>query len=606
MVEGLRQSWDLLTPEQRRAVLPLILWMFVGMCLETLGISMVIPALTVITQPDLASRLSFVAELQRVLGDPTREQMVVIGMLLMALVYVLKAGFLAWATARQFRFVYDIQASLSLRLFSVYLRKPYTFHLERNSAQLIRNVINATNEFTTTGLVSLLILITESMVLVGIGLLLLYVEALGVMTAAVVLGLVGWVFNRATRRGVQRAGEALHRHEELRIRTLQQAIGAAKELKLLHRETQVIEQYTPHNSASARIGCRHATLVALPKLWLELLAIIGLVLVVIAMIWQGRSTAELVPTLGLFAAATFRLIPTSSRILGSIQFIRYSLPVVRMLHEELAVAAAADHRRAEGGMGIDGDLSFDGVVVRYPGSHRPAIAGIDLHIERGSTVGIIGGSGAGKSTLVDAFLGLLPLESGTIRAGGTDIRSDLRAWQSQIGYVPQTIYLVDDSIRNNIALGLSGAEIDAAAVARAVTAAQLDDFIEELPQGLDSIVGERGVRLSGGQRQRIGIARALYNDPAILVLDEATSALDAETERGLMTAIDALHGSKTILIVTHRMSTLAWCDQIATLASGRVKSVVPAGPRAADGNSADLAGHAAGEMPPVVPGEGPR
>lgn len=606
MLEALRHTWELLNPEQRRAVVPLILWMFIGMCLETLGISMVIPALALITQPDLLSRVSFAQEIHLALGSPSREQLVIIGLSLMALVYVLKAGFLAWATARQFRFVYDIQASLSLRLFSVYLRKPYTFHLERNSAQLIRNVINATNEFTTTGLVSLLILITESMVLIGIGVLLLYVETLGVVSAAVVLGMAGWVFNRATRRGVQRAGKALHRHEELRIKTLQQAIGAAKELKLLHREDQIVEQYTPHNAASARIGRRHATLVALPKLWLEVLAIVGLVLVVIAMLWQGRPTADLVPTLGLFAAATFRLIPTSSRILGSIQFIRYSLPVVRMLHEELAVATPADHRRAEGGIGIDGDLRFEGVVVRYPSSDRAAIDGIDLRIERGSTVGIIGGSGAGKSTLVDAFLGLLPLESGAIRAGGTDIRSDLRAWQSQIGYVPQTIYLVDDSIRNNIALGLSDAAIDAAAVARAVTAAQLDDFIKELPQGLDSIVGERGVRLSGGQRQRIGIARALYNDPAILVLDEATSALDAETERGLMTAIDALHGRKTILIVTHRMSTLAWCDQIATLASGRLKSIVPAGFRAADRDDADPACHAADESAPAVPGEGPR
>lgn len=572
MFEGLRQTWELLTLEQRRAVGPLILWMFFGMCLETLGISMVIPALAVITQPELIARFSITQDLLAALGHPSREHLVIIGMLLMTLVYVVKSGFLAWAAARQFRFVYDVQASLSLRLFSVYLHKPYTFHLEHNSAQLIRNVINATNEFTTTGLVALLMLITESMVLGGIGILLLCVEAIGVVSAALVLGIVGWVFNRATRRGVRRAGAALHSHEEARIRTLQQAVAAVKELKLLHREAPVIAQYAPHNAASARIGRRHATLLALPKLWLEVLAIVGLVLVVIAMIWQGRPVVELVPTLGLFAAATFRLIPTSSRILGSIQFFRYSLPVVRMLHDELSAPVAVPKPTAERDIGV-GDLCLEGVAVRYPNSERCTIADIDLTIVRGTTVGIIGGSGAGKSTLVDAFLGLLPLERGGIRAGNVDIHSNLSAWQGQIGYVPQSIYLIDDTIRRNIAIGLPDDAIDASAVRRAVAAAQLDAFIAELPDGLETVVGERGVRLSGGQRQRIGIARALYNDPAILVLDEATSALDPLTERGLMAAIHTLHGSKTILIVTHRMSTLRYCDQVFRLQDGGIDRV---------------------------------
>jgi ABC-type multidrug transport system fused ATPase/permease subunit len=507
--------------------------------------------------------------------------MVVIGMLALAGIYTLKTAYVAWATSRQMRFVYGIQADLSQRLFVGYLYKPYTFHLERNSAQLIRNVVNITNELTLTGLLSLLILATEVLVLTGIGLLLLYVEPVGTLCAALLLAGFGWMLNRATRAGIRRAGEARHGHEEMRIRYLQQAIGGAKELKLLGREQSAVSQYASHNEASARIGRYQATLQALPKLWLELLAVMGLVALVLALIWQGKAVAALLPTIGMFAAAAFRLIPSVNRILGSVQFIRFSLPTIDALHDELEQAETAPTPTPYVDLPFADALTLEDVSVRYPSGKSCVITGVNLVVQRGTTIGFIGESGAGKSTLVDAILGLLPLDHGRILSDGVNIHSNLGGWQRQIGYVPQSIYLTDDSLRRNIAFGLPDHEIDEAAVWRAMVSARLDTFVDQLPDRLDTVVGERGIRLSGGQRQRIGIARALYHNPPILVLDEATSSLDTETEHGVMQAIDAFHGTKTILIVTHRASTLEYCDRVVTLEHGTaIEAGLPARERA--------------------------
>jgi ABC-type multidrug transport system fused ATPase/permease subunit len=342
-------------------------------------------------------------------------------------------------------------------------------------------------------------------------------------------------------------------------------------LKLLGREDGAVAQYLPHNEASARIGQHQSTLQALPKLWLELLAVLGLVVLVLTLVWQGRQPASLVPTLGMFAAAAFRLIPSMNRILGSIHHIRMSAPVIATLYAELAEAPPpAPAPAADARVPCEGDIALEDVAVRYPGTERNVIEHATLRIQRGTTVGFIGGSGAGKSTLVDAVLGLLPLECGRVSCGGVDIQGDLRGWQRQIGYVPQSMYLTDDSMRRNIALGIDDAAIDEQAVRDAVAAAQLDAFVADLPEGLDTVVGERGVRLSGGQRQRIGIARALYHRPSILVLDEATSSLDAATEGEVMEAINAMHGDKTILVISHRAHTLEHCDRVFRVARGLV------------------------------------
>lgn len=570
MIAALRKLVALFTPSQKRVALVLVVLMFGGMLLETLGVGMVIPALMLLTRADLAERIPALSRLVVESGITNPEALVAIGMGAMAAVYTFKCFYVAFVTSRQMRFVYEVQADLSRRLFVRYLYKPYSFHLQRNSSLLVRNVVNATNELTLTGLVSSLILFTEFLVLIGISTLLLWIEPVGALVAAGFLAAFGFVMNQTTRKGIRRAGEALQVHEEMRIRYLQQAIGGAKELKLLGRERGAVQQYLPHNEASARIGQKLATLQALPKLWLELLAVLGLVVLVLALIWQGKPTDGLVPTIGMFAAAAFRLIPSMNRILGSVQLIRQSTPVIEILHSELVEVAETPLTDSDRTEPLSDSISLVDVSVRYPLTETSVIEGVSFSIQRGTTVGLIGGSGAGKSTLVDAILGLLPVERGKILADGHDIQANLRGWQDQVGYVPQSIYLTDDTIRRNIAFGLPDSEIDDNAVRRAIAAAQLVDLVEQSPLGSESVVGERGVRLSGGQRQRIGIARALYHNPTVLVLDEATSSLDIATEAEVMQAINALHGEKTILIVTHRLNTLDHCDRIFRVENGGV------------------------------------
>jgi ABC-type multidrug transport system fused ATPase/permease subunit len=572
--DAIRKMIGLFSAAQRRTALWLVALLFGAMLLETLGIGLVVPAIVLLTREDLGARFPAVADWAAASGIHDRASLVAAGMLMLAAVYTVKCLYVAWVTSLQMRFVFRVQADLAQRLFVEYLHRPYTFHLQKNSAELVRDVVNSTNELTLTGLVSLLILVTEALVLAGIGTLLFWVEPVGALVAAAFLAVFGFVLNRATRRGIRRAGEARQAEEERRIRYLQLALGSAKELKLLGREDGAIRQFGEPNEATARVGRYHATLLALPKLWLELLAVLGLVALVLSLLWQGKPVENLVPTLGMFAAAAFRLIPSMNRILGSVQFIRFSSPTIEMLHRELVAAPAAARGTARAKLVLRRGIRLRDVSVRYPGGEEAVLRGASFDIDRGTTVGLVGGSGAGKSTLVDALLGLLPIEAGSIEVDGVDIHHDLRAWQDEIGYVPQAIYLTDDSIRRNIALGVPDAEIDEDAVRAALVAAQLDAFVDSLPEGLDTEAGERGVRLSGGQRQRIGIARALYHKPSVLVLDEATSALDTDTESGVMQAIDALHGDKTILIVTHRAATLRHCDRVVRIAGARVQEVV--------------------------------
>ncbi len=559
---------SLLTPAERRRAMLLLGLMLVGMVLETLGIGLVIPAVTLLVQSDTRSVPPALQRVLAVFGDRPQWQFVVGGMLALVAMYLVKTAFLAFLAWTQTKFAYGVQAHVSQRLFDVYLRQPYVFHLERNSAQLIRNVTTEVTLFTGV-LIDAMNLTTEAFVLLGIGTLLIVVEPLGALLVVLLLGLATLAFHRLTRRHITSWGLARQRHEGFRIQHLQQGLGGAKEVKVFGREDAFLAEYWRHNAECARVGRMQQTVLQLPRLWMELLAVAGLAILVITMLAQGRGLSSIVPTLGLFGAAAFRLMPSANRALNGVQSLRYGLPAVTILHDELGLGVPpppAPHAA----MPFDHAIEMRGVTYTYPGGAAPALQHVTLSIRKNESVGFVGPSGSGKSTLVDVLLGLLTPDSGQVVVDGRDIQPDVRAWQRQIGYVSQTIYLTDDTLRRNVAFGVADAEIDDAAVTRAIHAAQLEEFVATLPSGVRTVVGERGVRLSGGQRQRIGIARALYHDPAVLVLDEATSALDQETERDVMESVTALQGSRTIVIVAHRPSTVAHCDRLSRLDAGHV------------------------------------
>jgi ATP-binding cassette, subfamily B, bacterial PglK len=562
--------WALLSASQRRGAMLMLCLMLIGMVLETLGVGLVLPALAAMTERDAPMRYPLLARLIVWMGNPDRERLVATGMVFLVGVYAVKAMFLAFLAWRQMKFVCGVQADLSYRLFAKYLRQPYVFHLHRNSAQLIRNALTETNLFAQTTLMAGLNLLTELLVVIGVITLLLVMEPLGALAVMAVLGSAGWGLHRLTHEGLLRWGQARQLHDGLCIQHLQQALGGAKDVKLLGREESFLEKYKLHAIGSARATRFVQTMQQMPRIAIELLAVSGLATLVLIMIGRQESLESLLPTLGLFAAAAFRLMPSANRLLGALQNVRYSLPAIDVLSHEFRAEEEVEQVRRSGRVGFERVLRLNRVTFRYPAAAEPTLRNVTLSVPCGACVGIIGESGAGKSTLIDVMLGLLRAEEGIVSVDDIDITENVRGWQDLIGYVPQSIFLTDDTLRRNVAFGLADDKIDEANVTRAVRAAQLDEFVSVLPDGLDTKVGERGVRLSGGQLQRVGIARALYHDPVVLVLDEATSALDSATERSVMDAVHALRGRKTVIIVAHRTSTVERCDRVFRIERGQI------------------------------------
>lgn len=559
----------LLTPAELKTAWVMLALMILGMMLETLSIGLVIPSLSLLMQDDFLARHPAITTWMRSIGTPTQSQLIMGAMISLAILYMVKNAFLAFLGWRQARFSADILVNLSQRLFTLYLQQPYTFHLQNNSAQLIRNVASEVSMFSGV-ITGTLVIISESLVLLGIALLLLSIEPLGAATVVLLTGFTAYLYNKTTKAHITRWGERRQHYDGLRIQLLQEGLGGAKDVKLLGREADFLHKYRLQTLSSARLGELQATFQQFPRLILELITIFGLSALVISMLFQGREISGIVPILGLFAAAAFRLMPSVSRILNSLQLLSYSKPAVNLLYHEFNTGKPEVLSKNQVPMPLNSEISLENISYHYPDVKVPALDKVSLKILKGQSVGFIGASGSGKSTLVDIILGLLEPASGCVFVDKKDIHESLRKWQNQIGYVPQSIFLTDNTIKRNIAFGLPDEEIDNLAVHKAIKAAQLDDFIASLPEKLETVIGERGVKLSGGQRQRIGIARALYHNPTILVLDEATSALDTLTEEKVMQAVTALRGDKTLIIIAHRLSTLLSCDHIYVIEKGRL------------------------------------
>jgi ATP-binding cassette, subfamily B, bacterial PglK len=563
--------YGFLDNKQRKAVYFILVLMIIGMLLETVGIGIVIPLISVLIQGPELSEYPVLEKLFNYIGGvPDNQQLVVGSMLILVFFFGFKTiflGFLAW---KQAGFIFGMQESISHRLLSNYLYQPYVFHLSRNSAQLIRNTINETNLLTNGALIQGMMLLTETMVLAGISILLIAVEPFGAIVSIVIMGVVGGLFHNLVKNRLLAWGKARQTSEGMRIQHLQQGLGGAKEVKLLGCEETFIDKFQIHNILTAKMGRRQITVQVFPRLWLEFIAVLGLTCMVLTMMANGEPIELLLPILGLFAAAAFKIMPSANRAIISLQQLRYSMPVIKTIHEELQLKNPTNIVSGANNEDFNGKVELKNIFYNYPESEVSVIKNISLNIPCKSIIGFVGKSGAGKSTLIDLILGLLPPSRGTILVDGINIASDLRNWQKQIGYVPQTVYLTDDTLRENIAFGVPADNINEEAIKNALEAAQLTEFVQNLKDGLDAYVGERGIRLSGGQRQRIGIARALYNNPSVLVLDEATSSLDVQTEDSIISTINTLKNKKTIIIISHRDATVSNCDQIYRIEEGCV------------------------------------
>jgi len=553
----------LLSVPQRKKIAILFVFMLFGMVLETFGIALILPVLGIITNPNFLIDYPIAGNISAYFGSPTKIQLVVGSMIMLSFAFLIKSIFLIYMGWKQSQFHADLRVFMSKKLFSGYMYQPYTFHLQRNSAELIRNITGELFEFLVT-ISSVMTLVAEVLVLIGISVLLFIVEPYGFISVIGLITVLGSVFYFFTQKKILKWGGERQHHDGKLLQHLQQGLGGVKDAKLLGCEGEFIKQYLYHTSRSAYIGIRYGLYQMIPRYLFDLMAVISMTALVLIMVAQGKPVETFVTSLGIFAVAAFRLMPSANRLLNSLQSLKYNMPVVERIYNEMNMfnTLSSKHNNTRDILPFKKNMHIKNITYNYPNSEKAVLSNINITILRGSSVGFIGSSGSGKSTLIDVILGLLKPIEGSVLIDELDIQNNLRKWQNQIGYVPQNIYFTDDTIRKNIAFGLPEDKIDDTAVNNAIQKAELMDFIESLPSGINTMIGERGVRMSGGQQQRVGIARALYYNPNILVLDEATSALDNNTEKNVMRSINKLKGEKTIIIVAHRLSTVSECDKI--------------------------------------------
>lgn len=552
---------------------------------ETLGIGLIVPFVQIVTEPTIISEQKTLAFLYKLFDFESTTAFLIFSAVMLLLVFVLKNIYLLLFQYTQTRVILNQQAKLSVRLYKSYLRKPYTFHLQRNTADLQRNVYEEVRKILQGIVMSGFLLFTELLVITCILVLLLTIAPIATMVASILLGGSVFLFFKVFRKKMNELGNQQQLVYGKMIKWINQGLGANKEIKVMGKESFFVNAYTKQSHSDASINIFRLMLEQTPRLFLETIIVSIVIITMLIIILQGNDTTQIVSTMALFVMAAFRIMPSLNRVMAMLTTIRFSQPALNVVYEDSVtngIEESFDNNLAldtttvfsnNGKKTFIDSIRLNNVSFRYPNQAEYSIKDISLTIPIGQSIAFIGESGAGKTTLVDIILGIIQPEKGNVLVDEKNLYELKTSWQQKIGYIPQSIYLSDDTIRGNVAFGIDLEQIDDQAVWKALEEAQLKDFIETLPDQLETSVGERGIRLSGGQRQRIGIARALYHNPEILFMDEATSSLDNETEKGIMRAIDGLKGEKTLIIIAHRLTTIENCDTIFKIKNGKLVEI---------------------------------
>jgi len=579
IIGTVRQALDLLNSRLRRRWLLHVPWALFSAALEMIATAGMLMLIRLISDPASAARVSSLKILHQWIPLEPGLGFNAVFAALVALSYVVKNILRVVETYAQQRCAAATAVWISSGLLERYLLAPYSLHLRRNSSEMLNNVSYAADQVSWLVLQSVTALISEAFIAIGIlAVLVAQLPPLARGAAGVTAGvtiLLLWI----TQQRHIRWGRLLHNANAQKLQSVRQSLAAVKEAKILGRERYFGRRFARIRSALGDLEAVQVTTEILPRVVVETTFVIALAALIIISWLRPNAAGNLTLTLGIFAYGGLRLLPSLHLLVYRFNRIGSGDAAVQAVARDwhdlapyIAVSSAADAAIA-----MRESVVFEGVSFAYQeshgGSNEPALSDIDLTIRRGESIGIVGPTGAGKTTLVDLMLGILEPTAGTIRVDGRDIRSSLRAWQKQIGYVPQTVYLIDDTIRRNIALGLEDNEIEEARVLEAARDAQLDGFLSSLAEGLDTVAGERGLRVSGGERQRIAVARALYRRPAVLIFDEATAALDNATEQALTQTIHGLHGRITTVSIAHRLSTVQSSDRLIFLRGGRIADV---------------------------------
>jgi ABC-type multidrug transport system fused ATPase/permease subunit len=568
----IKQMLEVFDKKQKKKLVWITIIIFIGGLTELLGVSSILPFIEMILDSEEMMQNPYIALFCNITGIHDVNMVIVSVAIGIVLIFILKNIYVVFQAKMQYEFSYFGLRDLRCRMMDAYLHQRYPFHLNHNSAELIRNVNTDCNMFYSTVL-NFLQLITEVVVCSMIGIYLIYKDAIIALGVVASMAFFMFVFMKKFRKIFDKMGAAYRVYDAGMLKCMQQSFGGIKEIKISDKEDFFQENFRRVTTDLAKNQSTNGIYNSIPKPVMETLCIGSLMLLVAIRVCMGTDPTKFVSTLSVFALGAFRLLPSINKLSGHIGVIMYDKASVFAVHKELAeIQQINQTERKENGVFMKFEKSIDvnNLTFQYEGSEYAVLQNVDLTIPKNKSVAFIGPSGAGKTTTVDLILGVLTPNSGSITVDGVDIHENMGGWHDKIGYIPQVIYMMDDTIRNNIAFGVPADEIRDEDVWAALEEAQLKDYVKSLEKGLDTEIGEMGVRLSGGQRQRIGIARALYKKPEVLVLDEATSALDNETETAVMEAIDSLQGKMTMLIIAHRLTTIKNCQIVYEIKDGKV------------------------------------
>lgn len=562
--------------KQKRIVALLGILIFIGGILETLSVSALLPVVATIVDVDATMDKWYVRPFLDVFNINSATQFIVVLLSALIIIYIVKNLYLLILVNIRTKFITYNKNTLISRVLREFLNRPYEFYLDADIPTVFRltdsdipNVFNM--------IMAIISLASELVVFVMICMLLVFSDWQMTLFLVVVMLLMTLLLTKILKPQLSRLGK---KNQDIQSRIAKwriEAIYGIKDVKVLHREAFFADNYEKSGEIGAGIAKLYAVLNSLPRILVETIFICSLLGYIIAYVLMGNEIQSLIGTLTVFGAAAVRLMPCVNRINTYITEIAYAQPSLDYVYENLNMSAitrandkTVEAKNPDITIKLTDKIELKNIEYAYPNTDTMIFKSADMVIPYGKSVGIMGPSGAGKSTVVDILLGLLKAKKGTITCDGVDVFENYPSWLAQIGYIPQSIYLVDEPIRNNIAFGIDDEQIDDERIWQVLEDAQLKEFIASLPEGLDTTIGDRGVRLSGGQRQRLGIARALYHNPEILVFDEATSALDNETEAAVMEAVNSFHGKKTMVIIAHRLNTIEKCDIIYRVADGKI------------------------------------
>ena len=567
-----KKAWLLLDFKQKKYAIFIFALMFLAMILESLSIGIILPLISILLKGEIDT--SFFSYFF-VFGTLAGNNLIYAGLLVIIIIFTIKDLGLVFNLWQQTKFLRDLEFEFTNRLFKYYLKSDYIFFLQNNSAHLYRNLTDLTSTFVSYIKASMVFL-GEIIVFIGIAFVLFYVDFLGTTIILFSVGIVSFLIYVLTIEKISLLGEQRNIVGGELNKHLLQGMASAKDVKILDREADLIHQVDKNLFKHTALIHIIQFITGLPRISFEIVMVCTFSALIFVMIGAKREMVDIIQYLAIFAVASFRIVPGASRLLSAFQTIKHMEPSVRLLLQEFD---SKDNSYIKNNylpkdlstpLKFQKEINLTNLSFSYPIRKEFVLSKISMTIKKGDFVGIIGETGSGKSTLINVLTGLLKPSEGKVEVDELNINANLTEWHKKIGYVPQSVYLIDDTIRKNIAFGLREDDIDDNSVKQAAEKASLNKFLDSLPDGSETIVGEKGIRISGGQQQRIGIARALYRDPEILILDEATSSLDQSTEKKIMDSIQFLKRKKTLIIVTHRLSTVDKCDKIFFINEGKI------------------------------------